>query len=105
MKYSELHYERINIEEKKQSFNELVTRFTNANTVEGQVNVILDANEEAREYQTYASMASLNFSRNINDEEAKKEKDYYDSIGPDMTEIGDKFDKVVNQSIFKSKKY
>ena len=102
MKYNELHYERINIEEKKQSFNELVTRFTNANTVEGQVNVILDANEEAREYQTYASMASLNFSRNINDEEAKKEKDYYDSIGPDMTEIGDKFDKVVNQSTFKA---
>ena len=102
MKYNELHYERINIEEKKQSFNELVTRFSNANTVEGQVGVILDANEEAREYQTYASMASLNFSRNINDEEAKKEKDYYDSIGPDMTEIGDKFDKVVNESIFKA---
>ena len=102
MKYSELHYERINIEEKKQSFNELVTRFSNANTVEDQVNVILDANEEAREYQTYASMASLNFSRDINDEEAKEEKDYYDSIGPDMTEIGDKFDKVVNESTFKA---
>ena len=102
MKYSELHYERINIEEKKQSFNELVTRFSNANTVEDQVNVILDANEEAREYQTYASMASLNFSRDINDEEAKEEKDYYDSIGPDMTEIGDKFDKVVNESTLKA---
>ena len=102
MKYSELHYERIDVEKSREAMAELVNRFSNSDSAEDQVNAIMDANESASEYQSYASIASLNFSRDINDDKAKAEKDYYDSIGPDMMEIGDSFDKVVDQSQFKS---
>ena len=98
MKYSELQYERIDVEKRRNSMKEYLDKFSNAHSVEDQINIILDVNEQNKEYHSYAAMASLNFSRNINDEYAKAEKDYYDSIGPDMIEISDSFEKAVNQS-------
>ena len=98
MKYSELQYERIDVEKRRKSMKEYLDKFSNAHSVEDQIKVILDVNEQNKEYHSYAAMASLNFSRDINNEHAKAEKDYYDSIGPDMIEIGDSFEKAVNQS-------
>ncbi|MEL1229997.1 MAG: M3 family oligoendopeptidase [Candidatus Neomarinimicrobiota bacterium] len=98
MKYSELQYERIDVEKRRNSMKEYLDKFSNAHSVEDQINIILDVNEQNKEYHSYSAMASLNFSRDINDEHAKAEKDYYDSIGPDMIEIGDSFEKAVNQS-------
>ncbi|SVC49573.1 uncharacterized protein METZ01_LOCUS302427, partial [marine metagenome] len=46
-------------------------------------------------------IASLNFNRNIHDEDAKAEKEYYDSIGPDIQEIYNKLDKAVDTSTYK----
>ncbi|MEL1225297.1 MAG: M3 family oligoendopeptidase [Candidatus Neomarinimicrobiota bacterium] len=98
MKYSELQYERIDVEKRRNSMKEYLDKFSNAHSVEDQINIILEVNEQNKEYHSYSAMASLNFSRDINDEHAKAEKDYYDSIGPDMIEIGDSFEKAVNQS-------
>ena len=101
MKYSELQYERIDVEKRRNLMKEYLDKFSNAHSVDDQINVILDVNEQNKEYHSYAAMASLNFSRDINDGDAKAEKDYYDSIGPDMIEIGDSFEKAVNQSKYK----
>ena len=101
MKYSELQYERIDVEKRRNLMKEYLDKFSNAHSVDDQINVILDVNEQNKEYHSYAAMASLNFSRDINDKDAKAEKDYYDSIGPDMIEIGDSFEKAVNQSKYK----
>ena len=98
MKYSELQYERIDVEKRRNSMKEYLDKFSNAHSVEDQINIILDVNEQNKEYHSYSAMASLNFSRDINNEHAKAEKDYYDSIGPDMIEISDSFEKAVNQS-------
>lgn len=98
MKYSELQYERIDVEKRRNSMKEYLDKFSNAHSVEDQINIILEVNEQNKEYHSYSAMASLNFSRDINNEHAKAEKDYYDSIGPDMIEIGDSFEKAVNQS-------
>ena len=102
MKYSELQYERIDVEKRRNLMKDYLDKFSNALSVDDQINVILDVNEQNKEYHSYAAMASLNFSRNVNDEAAKEEKDYYDSIGPDMIEIGDSFEKAVNQSKYKN---
>ena len=102
MKYSELHYERINVEKNRKVMEGFVDRISGADSADEQISTILEANDTSREYQSYAAMASLNFSRDINDEKAKAEKDYYDSIGPDMQEIGDIFDKAINDSEFKN---
>ena len=101
MKYNELQYERIDVEKRRNSMNKYLEKFSNAESVDDQINTILDVNDQNKEYHSYAAMASLNFSRDINDEDAKAEKDYYDSIGPDMIEISDSFEKAVDQSKYK----
>ena len=101
MKYSELHYERIDAKKWSRHIKHLVDKFSRAQTVDEELDIIMESDESSRQYQTYAAMASLNFSRNINDPLAKKEKDYYDSISPDMMEVRDNFDKAVNQAKFK----
>ena len=102
MKYSELHYERIDVDKSRETMDALIERFNNANSAEEQISVFKEADEVSRDYMSYSAIASLNFSRDINDEPAKAEKDYYDSIGPDMQEIYDKLDKAVDGSKFKA---
>ena len=101
MKYSELPYERISVEKRRNLMNKCLEKFTNAETVDDQIDAILTVNEQNKDYHSYAAMASLNYSRDINNEDAKAEKDFYDSIGPDMIEISDSFEKAINQSKYK----
>ena len=101
MKYNELHYERMDLDKTKSKMSELVTKFNDARNADEQIDVIMKIDNISRDYSSYQSMASLNFSRNINDEKAKSEKEYYDSITPDMTESYNEFDKALNKSNFK----
>ena len=102
MKYSELHYERINVDEVKVVISDIVKKFSDAKSVKEQISSILELDKIGRDYASYSSIASLNFSRDIYNEKAKAEKDYYDSIGPDMEECFNSFEKVLDNSIFKN---
>jgi M3 family oligoendopeptidase len=79
-----------------------LVRFEDAESAEDQITVLEEVDDASREYASYVSIASLNFSRNINDEAAKSEKDYYDSIGPDIQEVYNKLDQAVDASRFKA---
>ena len=102
MKYSELHYERIDVEESKKKISNMVDGLSKATTLDEMVEHVMEVEDFGRDYSSYAAMASLNFSRDINDEDAKAEKDYYDSIGPDMRECFDSVEKEMVKSNFKS---
>jgi M3 family oligoendopeptidase len=102
MKYSELHYERIDVEESKKKISNMVDGLSKATTLDEMVEHVMEVEDFGRDYSSYAAMASLNFSRDINDEDAKAEKDYYDSIGPDMRECFDSVEKEIVKSNFKS---
>jgi len=101
MTYNDFHYERLDLEKSKHLINEIISDFKNAKSANKQIEAIKKVDSFSRDYMTYQAMASLNFSRNINDVDAKAEKDYYDSISPDMTELYDRFDKVLHESKFK----
>ena len=101
MIYNDFHYERLDLEKSKHLINEIISDFKNAKSANKQIEAIKKVDSFSRDYMTYQAMASLNFSRNINDVDAKAEKDYYDSISPDMTELYDRFDKVLHESKFK----
>ena len=101
MIYNDFHYERLGLEKSKHLINEVITDFKKAKSADKQIEAIKKVDNFSRDYMTYQAMASLNFSRNINDVDAKAEKDYYDSISPDMTELYDRFDKVLHESKFK----
>ena len=102
MKYSEYHYERVSVDERKKLLEERLRRFNQAESVEDQIVVIKEMDESSRKYSSYASIANLNFNRDVRDEEAKAEKEYYDSIGPNMAEINNRWAKAVDASRFKS---
>ena len=101
MKYNDFPYKRIDVEEAKENMSNWLSNFENADTVDEQINILKDVDEASREYSSYQAIASLNYNRNINDEAAKSEKEYYDKIGPEMQEIHNSLDKAVNQSSFK----
>ncbi len=101
MTYNDFYYERIDLEESKAKLAKMITDFKNADNAADQISVIKQVDNFSRDYMTYQSMASLNYSRDINSEKAKKEKDFYDSISPDMREAYDSFDKVLHKSKFK----
>ena len=101
MIYKELHYERVDVEKSKNLLNNIISDFKDAESAEKQIESIKKVDSFSRDYMTYQAMASLNFSRNINNDDAKSEKDYYDSISTDMREVYDRFDKVLHESKFK----
>ena len=101
MIYKELHYERLDVEKSKNLLNDIITDFKEAGSASKQIDAIKKVDSFSRDYMTYQAMASLNFSRDINDADAKSEKDYYDSISTDMREIYDQFDKVLHESKYK----
>ena len=101
MKYSEFPYERVEVEAQKELMAEWLSRFENAASANEQISVLKEVDESNREYSSYQAIASLNFNRNINDEAAKAEKDYYDKIGPEIQEIHNKLDQAVDSSKFK----
>ncbi|MDC0881713.1 M3 family metallopeptidase [Candidatus Marinimicrobia bacterium] len=102
MIYKDFHYERLDLKKSKSILNKIISDFKNADSAKIQIEAIKEVDGFSREYMTYQAMASLNYSRDINDDSAKNEKDYYDSISPDMREIYDRFDKALHQSKFKS---
>ena len=101
MIYKELHYERLDVEKSKNLLNDIITDFKEAGSASKQIDAIKKVDSFSRDYMTYQAMASLNFSRDINDVDAKSEKEYYDSISTDMREIYDQFDKVLHESKYK----
>ena len=101
MIYKELHYERLDVEKSKNLLNGFITDFKDADSASAQINAIKKVDSFSRDYMTYQAMASLNFSRDINDDDAKSEKDYYDSISTDLREVYNQFNKVVHESKYK----
>ena len=102
MKYSEFPYKRLTVDSQNALMMDWLVRFEGAESAEDQITVLEEVDDASREYASYVSIASLNFSRNINDEAAKSEKDYYDSIGPDIQEVYNKLDQAVDASRFKA---
>ena len=99
MKYTDYYYERIDIEAFRVNMESWRKEFNEADSVEVQSNIIQKVDEFEREYASYQAIASLNYNRNINDEDAKSEKEYFDSIGPQASEISNGF----NQDLVDSK--
>ena len=80
MKYTEFPYKRIDIENSKSDIADIVSSLSKSNSSTEQIKSIMEMDTIMREYSSYEAIASLNFSRNINDASAKSEKEYYDSI-------------------------
>ena len=102
MKYSEFPYKRITVESRRELMNDWLERFDGAMCAEDQVAVIMEVDVSCREYASYYAISYINFHRDTTDEAAKAEKEYYDSIEPEIREIYNRFDIALAQSPFKA---
>lgn len=98
MKYNELPYKRVSLEESESYLNELLPSLESEGNLTAQINAVDSMNQFKAELSSYEAIASLNFNRNTRDESAKSEKEYYDDLGPGMKELENKFTKAILNS-------
>ena len=65
MKYSEFPYKRLTVDSQNALMEDWLIRFNDAESAEDQITVLEEVDDASREYASYVSIASLNFSRNI----------------------------------------
>ena len=101
MKYSELNYKRIKIDEFESYVDNLIVEFNNSSEANTQIDIIEKYQKKQKEFHSYSSIANLNFARDTRDKKAIEENLYYDNIGPEYSAIDNKFTKTINNSMFK----
>ena len=101
MKYSELNYERIKIDEFENYVDNLIVEFNNSSEADTQIDIIEKYQKKQKEFHSYSSIANLNFARDTKDKKAIQENLYYDNIGPEYSAIDNKFTKTIYNSKFK----
>ena len=102
MKYSQYKYKRIDLSKFKKDTEEMIIEFNSAESSNKQIQIIQQYQEIQKEIQTYASIASLNFSRDTKDKKYINENKFYDDISPEIAAIDNQFTKAINNSKFKN---
>ena len=73
LKYSQYKYERIDLDTFKKKAKNILKQFNTVHSVEEQINLIKDLEKIIAEWSTYASIASLEYSRNTFSKKNKQE--------------------------------
>ncbi|NHM29581.1 M3 family oligoendopeptidase [Neobacillus terrae] len=91
MKFEDYTYERPNLEEVSETFNELLVKFEQAATVEEQSEVMNQINGIRHDIGTMFTLCSIRHSIDTNDEFYKNEQDYMDEIQPEVEGLVTKY--------------
>ena len=76
MKYREYPYERIDLEKFKNEIELMIGNFSSAENAEQQIKIIQEYQKIQKEYQSYSSIAHLNFARNTKDKNTIEENKF-----------------------------
>lgn len=82
MKFSEFPYERPNINEVEQKFNDLLNKFDNASSFEQQDKIMKDINDLRGQFESMAEIAMIRHTIDTTDEVYEKEQDFFDQNMP-----------------------
>ena len=102
MKFTDYEYIRPDIELLKSKLTEFITQFTNANSVFEQINVIESFNQLDDEYTSMATLVEIRNSINTQDEFYEKEKEFFDTVAPELQEYFQNFNMAIFNSKFKN---
>ena len=108
MKFSEMQYERPNIDDMKKQADEIKQRFANAKNFETADTAFIEWDKMSAHVDTMMSLAYTRHSIDTNDEFYEKEVEFTDEISPEFTEIQQSFTKLLVESTFRlelEKKY
>ena len=82
MKFSEFPYERPNIDEVEQKFNDLLDKFDNASSFKQQDKIMEDINDLRGQFESMAQIAEIRHTIDTTDEVYEKEQDFFDQNMP-----------------------
>ncbi|MAJ45566.1 MAG: oligoendopeptidase F [Candidatus Marinimicrobia bacterium] len=98
MKFDEFPYKRLNINELKSKVDEIIGVFNSNSSFESQDQSLNQMNDLLAEYESYESIAGLNFNRDTTSEKYKAEKDYYDNLSPEFKDLKNQFNRAIMSS-------
>lgn len=101
MKFSEMIYERPNLEELKRQGKELVVRLEQAEDFESAKKVFLENEAFSKRVETQATLASVRHSINTEDAFYNNEKQFWDTAMPILTQITQEWTKAMLESRFR----
>ena len=101
MKFSEYKYVRPNFEEMKNSFNNLIVQFSEAETLHEQEKYFDEINKLRNNFHTSATLVSIRNSIDTNDKFYEAEKEFFNETIPKYQEIVNDLYKALNASKFK----
>lgn len=101
MKFSEMPYKRIDIDQFTEQVRSLTAKFRSAQSFEEQMELIGQMDKLNIETFTMTSLSYVRFTINTQDEFYVKEREYNDKIGPQMQAELMEFDKAMLESPFR----
>lgn len=101
MKFNEFKYKRPNYENIKIKFENLIKNMGNSQNYEEIRKNINEINKLRNHIDSMATLVSIRYSINTEDEFYSKEKDYWDEKGPHYEELNSLFYKAIVESRFK----
>ncbi|SHO54202.1 M3 family oligoendopeptidase [Anaerocolumna xylanovorans] len=102
MKFNDIPYERVDMEEVRKSFNELIKEQSAAKSGEEQFEIHKKAYRLIDKVLTQMVLCEIRHSGNTTDEFYEKENDYYDEKKPEYEELRLKYYKVLLESPYRS---
>lgn len=87
MKVSELEYRRVTIERLTEEINDIICKIEQAVSVDDVLSARKRYNDLMEEYGTATALSYMRYTINTADEFYVQEKDYYDEIGPEASNL------------------
>lgn len=101
MKFTEMPYQRPDVAALKAAIEELAARIVNAATVQEQIDAYEEYTERFETINTMGSLAYVRNTVNTKDEFYAAEREFYDTVGPELQEVSQKLDAALLDSPFR----
>ncbi len=102
MKFCDMPYKRPDIEDLKAKLTTLKEKIENAENVKQVITAYNEVCSASEEYSTMGSLAYVRHTINTKDEFYDKENDFFDEIGPTVTDVFQEINKAMLKSPFRA---
>ena len=82
MKFKDFKYQRPNIEQVKNNFEQLLEQFKNANSADQQSDIMQKINKIRSEFDTMGNIAQIKYSIDTTSKENEEEQNFFDTNSP-----------------------
>ena len=102
MKFKEMNYQRVDVEQVEAQMNEIRKRFQEAKSGEEQFEIHKEYYKIMDDVSTMSTIAHIRHDVDTTDEFYNKEQDFYDEVGPQLDNLVVKYQKLLWESPYRS---